>query len=146
AESGGERWDSPPYRIAVPRGQGNTNFEMHQMSEGETVVEPPHAIKSAGIRSRWLAIYIDQAQPQQLITPVDWDALERLEHLVADCDWSLFAISPSERERLIHTVHELEQFMARNGSRFDTETAALVTVLSRAIRDGMTAGFQSNLD
>ncbi len=62
-EAGPSGWTSPPYRIAVPLALSNLNFEMHRLSEGESALEPPDAIKSWGIEAQWRALYIEAAAP-----------------------------------------------------------------------------------
>jgi hypothetical protein len=76
-----------------------------------------------------------EREPQRIV-PIDWVALDRLEYLMAECDWSLFAVSPSGYEQLTYAVSELEQFLAHNGSRFDYDTMALAVIFCRAIRSG----------
>lgn len=56
-ERGSRYWQSAPYRVAVPRAGGNTNFEMHALAEGTSVFEPPDAIKSTGLTAQWLSNY-----------------------------------------------------------------------------------------
>ena len=53
-------WTSPPYRIAIPIACGNTNFEVHQLADGDPLQEPPDEVKRVGIEAQWRALYETQ--------------------------------------------------------------------------------------